>query len=190
MTQENEEAHRLDIASQRSTKNQLMADSATTPLTAEQAQRFKELDYYPIDYKFRLEGNYSSVGAGKQITLNTTNGKTQVLTIAGTVSFDYSGKTFTLKVLRNNNLPEFANTNQKFFIPFTDLTNGSETNNAGRYLPVDDPGTGNLMVVDFNRAMNPFNGYNTRLVSLLAPAENLLQTSFQSGERKFEDRLR
>ena len=190
MIHENEETHRIAITSQRSAKNQLMAESATTPLTTEQVLRFKGLDYYPIEYKQRFEGIFSTVGAGKTMTLNTTDGKSQVLTIAGSVSFEYSGKLFTLTVLRNNNLPEFANPTQKYFIPFTDLTNGSETNETGRYLPVDDPGTGNTMVVDFNRAMNPFNGYNTRLVSLLPPAINQLQMSFQSGERKFEDRLR
>jgi len=190
MALENEETHRLAINHLRAAKNQLMVDSAATPLNSDQLQRFKGLDYFPVEYKNRLEGRFSTEGAGKEVTLKTTDGKTQVLITAGTVTFQFDGKTFTLTVFRNNNLPEFVSTNQKLFIPFTDLTNGKETNDQGRYLPVDDPGTGTQMVVDLNLAMNPYNGYNGRFPAVLAPPVNNLPVNLQTGERKFEDRLR
>lgn len=190
MAQETEEAHRIAISNLRNVKNQKMVDSVTTPLTAEQLQRFKGLSYFPIDYKFRIEGRFSATGAGKDVTLKTTNGLSKVLKTAGTVTFEFGGKSFTFTVFTNNNLPEFTTTGQKLFIPFTDATNGVETFENGRFLPVDDPGTGILMIVDFNKAMNPFNGYNSQKDSIMAPPVNQMSASFQSGERKFEDRFR
>lgn len=187
---ENVEEHRIAITNLRNAKLQLMTDSINTPLTPQQLSGFKQLYYYPIDYKFRIEGRFSATGAGKDVTLKTTNGLSKVLKTAGTVTFEFGGKAFTLTVFINNNLPEFATTSQKLFIPFTDATNGNETFENGRFLPVDDPKTDTLMIVDFNKAMNPNNGYNSQHDSIIAPLVNQMLASFQSGERKFEERFK
>ena len=47
----------------------------------------------------------------------------------------------------------------RLFVPFTDLTSGSETYPAGRYLDLDLTRTG-IYVIDFNRAYNPYCYYN------------------------------
>ena len=47
----------------------------------------------------------------------------------------------------------------RLFVPFVDLTSGTETYPAGRYLYLDRTRTG-IYLIDFNRAYNPYCYYN------------------------------
>lgn len=76
------------------------------------------------------------------------------------------------------------------FIPFRDLTNGTETYGAGRYL-VDaaksadlggDPAAGTL-TLDFNFAFQPSCAFDPRWACPLAPPENRLDVAIRAGER-------
>ena len=57
----------------------------------------------------------------------------------------------------------------RLFVPFYDLTNGSQTYRGGRYLEIDRTATG-IYDLDFNHASNPYCVYNTQL-RLSDPAE-------------------
>lgn len=177
-----------DIKNLRNTKNQQMTDAASTPLNAGQIARFKSLNYFPIDIKYKLNAQLVLENPQKEVSLNTTTGDTIKLIKYGTVTFDYRGVSYTLTVFKNNNLPEFGNNDQQLFIPFTDKTTGGKTYENGRYLTIETKGDGNTVVVDFNMAMNPYSGYNSQYSSVIPPAENSMGISMKSGERKFEDR--
>ena len=71
---------------------------------------------------------------------------------------------------------------QPLFLPFTDLTTGTETYAAGRYLELEPTPTG-IYTIDFNRAFNPFCHYNPAYDCPFPPAENRLQLPIRAGER-------
>ena len=48
------------------------------------------------------------------------------------------------------------------FIPFTDLTNGDETYEVGRYIEFRIPESANV-IVDFNQCYNPYCSYSPEL---------------------------
>jgi uncharacterized protein (DUF1684 family) len=68
------------------------------------------------------------------------------------------------------------------FIPFRDLTSGTETYQAGRYIDLERTPTG-LYNIDFNRAYNPYCYYNSRFDCPYPPAENRLTIPIRAGQR-------
>jgi uncharacterized protein (DUF1684 family) len=73
-----------------------------------------------------------------------------------------------------------------FFFNFHDLTSGTETYGAGRFL--NTPGAENgKVVLDFNRAINPPCGYTEFATCPLPPSMNYLQVAVRAGEKKFHD---
>ncbi len=71
---------------------------------------------------------------------------------------------------------------RRLFVPFADLTNGSETYQGGRYLDLDRTATG-LYDLDFNRAYHPFCLYNSTYDCPVPPRENRLVIPIRAGER-------
>ena len=67
-------------------------------------------------------------------------------------------------------------------MPFTDLTTGKETYQAGRYLEIARSSTG-IYVVDFNRAYNPYCYYNPTYDCPYPPKENRLPAAILAGEK-------
>ncbi len=72
-----------------------------------------------------------------------------------------------------------------YFVPFKDLTNGTETYPAGRYL--DIPVTENdIITVDFNVAYNPYCAYSPYYSCPLPPMENHLKVRISTGEKNYK----
>ena len=178
--------HNQEITAARNLKNAEFAKQES-PLSEAQLENFKGLNYFPVDYNYRTQGTFEALGTPKSEQLATTSGSKITLNKVGKVTFDLQGKTYSLDVYQNNNLPEFSDSKQ-LFIPFSDATNGKETTSKGRYLPVTLPAKGGAMVIDFNQAINSFNAYGDYYSSILPPQTNSMGGKIPSGERKFEDR--
>ena len=73
----------------------------------------------------------------------------------------------------------------RLFVAFSDLTSGTETYAAGRFLDLDRNGTG-IYEVDFNRAYIPYCYYNPTYECPYPPAENRLRFRFARGEKTDE----
>jgi hypothetical protein len=74
------------------------------------------------------------------------------------------------------------------FVPFADLTSGTETYGAGRYLWDSIKGADlglqdGRLVLDFNFAYQPSCSYDPRWVCPLAPPANRLPVPVAAGER-------
>ena len=72
------------------------------------------------------------------------------------------------------------------FIPFKDLSNGEATYGGGRYMDIrmDDIKNGELML-DFNKAYNPYCAYSDGYNCPVPPVENHLETEVNAGEKSF-----
>jgi uncharacterized protein len=176
------------INKERSDKDRMFKDSKTSPLTSESIAKFEGLDYYPVDEKYRLEGTIIQSEANNTAPLSTTSGRTVNVEKYGDVKFEFDGNKYQLPVFKTKNLDEFADISGELFIAFKDMTNSMETNPDGRYLMVTaTPGTSKVEL-DFNRAFNPKNAYSKTHESVIAPDAAKLNSSYKSGQRKFEDR--
>lgn len=180
--------HEKEIEDFRNDIDQQMRDSENSPLSSEQLTKYEGLSYYRVDIAYRATASFVAEDSGTEVSLSTTAGDKIKLMKVGTVTFNLKGKTFSFAVFESNNFLEYGNPKQ-WFIPFADATNGSETNEHGRYLAVSKPTADGKIVLDFNKARNPFNAYNRLARSVLPPEVNSVSISMASGERKFEDRM-
>ena len=73
------------------------------------------------------------------------------------------------------------------FIVFADRTCGKETYGAARFLYVDPPQDGKV-VLDFNKAYNPPCAFTAFATCPLAPPENRLDLRVTAGEKKYAGR--
>ncbi|HYL40277.1 MAG TPA: DUF1684 domain-containing protein, partial [Candidatus Binatus sp.] len=138
------------------------------------------LQYFPVDESFRFDGLTLEPYAGSEpssFQIPTSDGKLRDAERAGTFAFEVAGRTQRLTAYR------FAEGDTgSVFVPFLDLTSGTETYGAGRYLDLypDEDGT---YALDFNLAYHPSCVYDARFSCPLTPAENRLPISIEAGER-------
>ena len=73
------------------------------------------------------------------------------------------------------------------FIPFTDATSGEETYESGRYIDLEIKDIkGDRVLLDFNRAYNPYCAYVTGKFNCpIPPIENRLKIAIPAGEKSF-----
>lgn len=176
------------VINERIAKDAAFRDANSSPIFPEFISSFKGLSYFTFDSKFTLNATFVPASNQEVMSVDATSGKVVAMTKIGIVKFSFSGIQHEFTVFINNNLPEFRNTQTQFFIPFRDLSNGIETNKTGRYLPVAITPGSSAVVLDFNRALNPYNSYNKAYDGLIPPQTNSFNLSVTSGERKYEDR--
>ena len=177
-----------EIENIRILKDQKMGNLSTSPLSSEKIQSFTGLKYFEIDLKYRSKGFIRLSKPETFVELTMSNGAKLKFQEYGTVTFNIQGKDFTLTIFKNQNLPEFSENPDQLFIPFKDATSSGETNVNGRYLPLNISSNETEVIIDFNKAINPYRAYNEAFVSVNPPLSQLLEISMISGERKYEDR--
>jgi uncharacterized protein (DUF1684 family) len=111
----------------------------------------------------------------------TSTGQRRQMQRVGRLEFALKGHSLTLGAFVEAGSQSF----DRLFVPFTDLTSGSETYPAGRYLDLDRTRTG-IYIVDFNRAYNPYCYYNPTYDCPYPPRENRLQVPIRAGEKMKE----
>jgi uncharacterized protein (DUF1684 family) len=142
------------------------------------------LAYFPgsVDYQvpavLRVEAN--------RVTLEmpTSTGERRLMQRVGTLEFALKGQSLTLGAFIEAAAPNM----DRLFVPFVDLTSGTETYPAGRYLDLDRTPTG-IYVIDFNRAYNPYCYYNPVYDCPFPPRENRLKVPVRAGEKMKESSI-
>ncbi|MBW2121203.1 MAG: DUF1684 domain-containing protein [Deltaproteobacteria bacterium] len=167
------------IQREREEKNRFFRWDPRPPLRPEDQRRFRGLAYYPVDpgcvFSGPLERNSS--GKTEYVRLPTSKGNFRTYVRVGTFRFRMHHREFSLAVYR------FVG-RSTLFLPFRDKTNGHETYENGRYVDVRLAG-GDMIVVDFNSAHNPYCAYNPKYTCAFAPEENVLDTAVRCGEKTF-----
>jgi uncharacterized protein (DUF1684 family) len=76
------------------------------------------------------------------------------------------------------------------FVPFGDATSGFESYGGGRYIEfyISDI-KNNKVIIDFNKAYNPYCAYTTGYNCPIPPAENLLTVAIPAGEKNYGKKI-
>jgi uncharacterized protein (DUF1684 family) len=85
-----------------------------------------------------------------------------------------------LNVYQSHTLREKEGYKDYLFLPFTDLTNGNETYGSGRYIDLRIPER-ETIIIDFNKAYNPYCAYNYGYACPIPPKENKLKVEIRAG---------
>ncbi len=104
----------------------------------------------------------------------------------GKLSFSIHDTVLQLTVFQSVSLKENAAYKNYLFIPFTDITTGDETYGSGRYIDILTTDiVNNSVVLDFNKAYNPYCAYSTGYNCPVPPRENFLPVAIKAGEKTF-----
>lgn len=162
----------------RSDKDEFFALDPASPLAPEQRREFRGLAYFPEDPALRIDAELDTdVDRDEEIVMQTTTGGVQTYRRAGVVGFEVDGRPVNITLYESDDM-------HSLFVPFRDATSGKETYGAGRYLEVDSPKDGRV-VVDFNIAYNPYCCYNESWSCPIPPRENWLEVPIRAGEKDF-----
>jgi uncharacterized protein (DUF1684 family) len=166
--------------------NNSYADSLKSPLTKEDLNHFKGLDFFPISEKYIVEATFVRTKKEKPFGMKTTTSRTPLYKKYGELRFSIEGKEFKLNVYQNIDLIKKSGYDDYLFLPFSDLTCGKESYIGGRYVDVRIQ-KGTIWTIDFNKAYNPYCAYNYEYSCPIVPLENDLDIEILAGVKKFHD---
>lgn len=170
-----------EIQLERDKHIQKMIDPAQGILNQEELANYISHDYYEIDPQFCLNVKLKKVKP-ETLIIPTSSGKSKRYRVVGKVIFKLPGQEQAeLSIFQDIALalnPEFKD---YYFIPFRDATTAVETYGAGRYLDVTIKGR--KLVLDFNKAYNPYCAFSYRYNCPIPPDRNHLKISITAGEK-------
>ena len=161
----------------RALKDEAMA-SADSPIPPERRQALLPLAYFPVALDYRVPAVLKRSDDGPTLEMPTSTGQLRTMMRVGRLEFTLRGQQLGLSAFIEAGTQDLT----RLFVPFTDLTSGTETYPAGRYMDLDRTPTG-LYVVDFNRAYHPYCYYNPTYDCPYPPRENRLKFPVRAGER-------
>lgn len=173
-----EEDYATKIATIRAHKDEQFRTDKDSPIPAEKKAKLLPLAYFPIDESYSVPATLVPATERTRIQVPTSTGKIRDIERVGTLKFMIRGQQLQLTAFLELDDPQ-AN---RLFVPFSDLTSGTETYQAGRYMELDPTPTG-IYVVDFNIAYNPYCYYNSEYDCPYPPKENRLAMPIRAGER-------
>jgi uncharacterized protein (DUF1684 family) len=162
----------------RGDRDRFMRESSESPIPAEQRSSFGGLSYFPIDVGYHTAAALQPAQDGRTLDMPTSTGQLRKMRRVGTLSFTLKGQPLTLGAFVEAEQREL----RELFVPFGDLTNGTETYPGGRYINLEQTATG-LYELDFNRAYHPFCFFNSSYDCPYPPLENRLKTPIRAGEK-------
>ncbi len=163
--------------------NKEFKDSTKSPLRDSVRRAFVKHAYFPINLKYCVEAKLVVTPDEVAFPMITTSKSRPSYRKYGEVHFKLKGKAHQLNVYQSIDLSKFDGYRDYIFIPFTDLTSGDESYEGGRYIDLRIP-KGNTIVVDFNKAYNPYCAYAKQFSCPIPPAENSLKVRIEAGVLK------
>lgn len=158
-----------------------MVDSSKHILKQDEIDHFEGLAFFKVEPAYRINTKFTR-SIGKKFEMPTTTDRKPIYRRYGYVDFQLDGKEYRLTVYQNMALKKQKEYKKYLFIPFRDLTSGKETYGGGRYLDTEIP-SGDVLILDFNRAYNPYCAYSHRYSCPIPPEENTLKVAIRAGEK-------
>jgi uncharacterized protein len=163
-------------------------DPKASPLSPKDRKKFKHLNYFPIDLHYYVKARFIKAENPVFFKMKTTTDRMPDYTKYGEIYFSLDSTEYKLEVYQSPDIAKRPGYEDYLFIPFTDLTNGDETYEVGRYLEFRIPNDDDV-IIDFNKAYNPYCSYGTGKYSCPIPPEaNQLPVAIRAGEKKFKSR--
>ena len=146
----------------------------------------KFMQFFPVDPKMRVECVFTFAKDNKWFPIKTSSGTSKIHRKYGLLTFKIDGEEYQLNVYQSQGLLATEDYKDYLFIPFTDETSGKESYPGGRYLDCTlSDIQNNKLLLDFNRAYNPYCAYATGYNCPIPPRENDLSVRITAGEKNY-----
>ena len=145
---------------------------------------YHDPNYFPINLDFRINAEFTIDTTGEVFGMATNTKRKPNYRVYGFLKFKVGDTLQKLTLYQNVDFMHDPEYGKYLFIPFRDKTSGKTTYGAGRYLEILIP-VSDRVIVDFNRAYNPYCAYSDRWSCPLVPSENHLDVFIIAGEMKY-----
>lgn len=164
--------------------NQDFKDPESSPLPDRYRMDFDGLSFFQPDTNFRVVAKLVRTPDAVPFMMPTTTDRESEEVTYGVAYFTLNGEKYQLEVYQSQELITDEKYKDYLFLPFLDKTNGEETYSGGRYIDLSIP-EGDSLIIDFNRAYNPYCVYNKKYSCPIVPAVNTLPIKIRAGLKAF-----
>jgi len=175
----------LQILEFQNNLNEEFKNPEISPLPDRYRKDFEALEFFEPDTTYIVKADFVLTPDALPFLMPTTTERTSEEVVYGIAHFMLNGVKHQLEIYQSKELMQKEGFEEYLFLPFTDETNGVETYAGGRYIDLSIP-TGNTIVIDFNRAYNPYCVYNKKYSCALVPSVNTLKTRVLAGVMDFK----
>ncbi|MDO3693534.1 DUF1684 domain-containing protein [Wenyingzhuangia sp. chi5] len=174
--------YQTEIKEHRKELNVHFKDKNESPLPHHKIKNFTGLPFFPANEKYKVKAKLEFTFNTPVMYIQDTKGSSEAYQQYALATFKIDGKEFQLSIYQNLELKKKKGYENYLFIPFTDLSNGKTTYAGGRYMDttIPDEYTG-YIILDFNKAYNPYCAYNKNYICPVPPKNNHLNTSILAG---------
>ena len=141
-------------------------------------KNFTGLNWFPVDERYRVRGRFIRHDEPITVSLPNILGDIEQFTSHGSIVLTLNGEQMKM-------LPVASESGERLWFIFRDLTSGSETYPAARFLYADLPDDDGWTTVDFNQAYNPPCAFNPHTTCPLPPEANRLGVRVEAGEKNY-----
>jgi uncharacterized protein (DUF1684 family) len=142
--------------------------------------------FFAPDKHYRINASFKKLNDSTGFIMKTSGTKDKKFFRYGSISLKLKRKAVHLTIYRSEQLMNDSAYKDYLFLPFTDATSGAGSYGGGRYIDLNMQDIiDNRVLIDFNKAYNPYcayvNGYNCPI----PPRENHIPFPIKAGEKDF-----
>ena len=170
-----------DLAAWQKQINEEYSNKATSPLSAVDIVNFHGFEFFTEQPKLKVIATLVLSTEKKEVALKTSSSFLLKQIEYGKINFSIDRKNYSLTLYQSPTHLKEKGLEDYLFLPFTDESNGVETYGGGRYIDLKIPTEGNTIVVDFNKAYNPYCAYAKGFSCPKVPEQNNLPIQILGG---------
>ncbi|MEZ4909418.1 MAG: DUF1684 domain-containing protein [Saprospiraceae bacterium] len=145
------------------------------------------LDFFEFDGSWQLICTCTEPTSSKVFEMDLYSGKQRPYKVFKVLHCARLQQKFTLELYKSMVQPSNPLYEHYLFLPFKDITNGDMTYGGGRYIDIKDFDiVGDSVLIDFNRAYNPWCAYSSGYNCPVPPKANHLDFEVKVGEKAYK----
>lgn len=149
-------------------------------------EELDDITFFPVNEKYKVNCKFKKNKEHQTVKFPTSSNTVKEFTPIGTLNFKIDNQKYNLTVYKSASGYLNPDYDDYLFIPFKDLTNNNETYGGGRYLDFWGIDLNSKpIVLDFNKAYNPYCAFSAGYSCPIPPKENHLNTEIFAGEKKY-----
>ena len=172
------ESYSDEIEKYWSDRHDFFRSSSSSPFIQKEIE-YTEVSYFNPDASYKVNGKLDRFTKRETLVLGNSDGTTTTYIKYANVHFKLKNKSLSLLVLKP------AGFGRQFLLAFGDETSGDTSYGGGRYLDIAI-GKSDEVILDFNKAYNPYCAYFDDFTCPLPPIENLLEIAILAGEKDYK----
>jgi uncharacterized protein (DUF1684 family) len=158
-------------------------EDKSSPLKKEDLQYLR---FYSPDSTYRITAKVALQVNPPAFTIATFTGTGDNYVKYAILTMTVKGRAVKLSVYKNTAFANSPQLKDYVFLPFTDDTNGKETYAGGRYIDLREKDfKNNTVIIDFNKAYNPYCAFGGGYSCPKPPDENHLLIAISAGEKTY-----